>query len=415
MSKARNGEGSIFATRDAKTGRVKYWNVEISLGKKPSGDRDRTRRRTKTESGAVALRSRLIAEKQRGRLTTIDADTVATYGIGWVRDVKAHQVRATTAADYEARLRREIIPMLGSVRMVDLKPAQIVTWMARLRDSGKSAATVNGARQVLRGMCKHAFRSGVLASNPVDATDPVKKQRDDPTQVREPWSQLEAHGVLNAARDHDLDGYLHVMLHTGLRPGEAMGLRWEDVDLEQRTLTVNGTLKAGRALMPDGQGVVTQVRNDPKTLRSQRTIPVAQALVEALERQQMRQSVQRMAANEWTETGYVFTTSVGTPYWPSNLRKKYQRFLVGIGVRYIRLHDIRHTVVRLALGEGEVPIEQVSQAVGHTRIDTTKQIYAGYVPRYNDKFVEGVSSTLPAASGPQPPRPDDASTDVHAP
>jgi integrase len=169
---------------------------------------------------------------------------------------------------------------------------------------------------------------------------------------------------------------------------------------------ITGTLTDAQFFMPDGQGVVRQVRNDPKTFASRRDLPISEALAESLDRQQMRQAVQEMSAgHRWKHTGYVFTSQVGTPFFLSNLRKKYQKFLQEIDIRYIRLHDMRHTVARIALDSGKVPIEQASQALGHTRIDTTKQIYAGYVPRYNEEFVAGISQVLPAASRPNPPEP----------
>ena len=412
MAKARNGEGSIFARKDKK-GKTIGYAVEMSMGFKANGKRDRTRRRAKTYKEALALRTRMANEHLDGRLTIIHAETVSTYGIRWVREVKAQQVRGSTAADYEARLRREVFPMLGTIRMVDLKPVHVDRWMAALRKAGKSANTVNGARQVLGAMCKHANRTGIIPTNPVLATDPVKRQKGDPTQVKEPWSLDEVYKVLREACDDPLDGFLHVMLHLGLRPGEAMGLRWEDVDLTKRTLTITGTLTDTQVFMPDGQGVVRQVRNDPKTAASRRILPIDEALAASLDRQQMRQAVQHVSAGErWKDTGYVFTTSVGTPFSLSNLRKKYQKFLDRIEVRYIRLHDLRHTVARMALDSGNVPIEQASQALGHTRIDTTKQIYAGYVPRYNEKFVAGLSGILPAAPRPNPPEPGEAHVEI---
>ena len=85
---------------------------------------------------------------------------------------------------------------------------------------------------------------------------------------------------------------------------------------------------------------------------------------------------------------------VGTPVSSSNLRKRYQRFLDEIGVRYIRLHDLRHTVARVALEAG-ILLEHVSQVLGHTRIDTTKQIYAGHVPRFTKNFADTYSECLP--------------------
>jgi len=412
MTKARNGEGSIFPIKNKK-GKTTGYAVEMSLGFKANGKRNRTRRQVKTLKEALDLRTRMANDFLDGRLTIINAETVSTYGIPWVREVKAQQVRQTTAANYEARLRCEVFPMLGTIRMVDLRPADVDRWMAALRSAGKSANTVNGARQVLGAMCKHANRTGIIPTNPVLATDPVKRQKGEPTQVQEPWTLEEIHEVLDAARDNALDGFLHAMLHLGLRPGEAIGLRWEDVDLNERKVKITGTLTDAQLFMPDGQGIVRQVRNDPKTSASRRILPISDALAESLDRQQMRQAVQEMSAgHRWKQTGYVFTSQVGTPFSRSNLRKKYMQFLQEVDVRFIRLHDLRHSVARIALDSGKVPIEQASQALGHTRIDTTKQIYAGYVPRYNEEFVAGISQVLPAASRPNPPESGPARVEI---
>ncbi len=413
MSKARNGAGSIFKITKP-NGTIK-WVVEFTLGYGPNGKRKRTRREFNSKKEALDAQIRLANENLDGRLTLINGETVRTFGLQWVQEVKAPRVRPSTAADYEARLRREVFPSLGNVRMIDLTPARVDRWIAALRRNGRSSSTVNGARTILSGMCKYAEKIGLISRNPVAATDPVKRQPGDRTQVCEPWSRDEVWTVLEAVRDemapNSLDAYLHLMLHTGLRPGEALGLRWEDVDLHAERFWVTGTLKEMRALMPDGTGVVRPVRNDPKTASSRRDLKIDDALHAAFVRQQMMQGVQRMSAGDrWKESGYVFTTSVGTPCSLSNLRKQYQAFLGRAGVRYIRLHDIRHTVARLSLQDGKVPIEMTSQALGHSRIDTTKQIYAGHVPRFTDEFTAGVSNSLPPAPETFGPNPDASQT-----
>jgi integrase len=409
MTKARNGEGSTFKITKP-SGKVKYV-VEMTLGYDPTGKRKRTRREFNTRKEANDARIRLASENLDGRLTIINAETVRKYGLQWVRDVKAREVRNNTASDYEARLRREVFPSLGNVRMTDLTAMHVERWIASLIRKGLSASTINGARAVLSGMCNYAELTGVINKNPVRLTRTVKRKMGDRTQVREPWSREEVWTVLNEIRaemgDNPLDGFLHLMLHTGLRPGEALGLRWIDIDFETRKFMVTGTLKEAREILPNGQGVVRLVRNAPKTAASRRPLPIDDALYAALTRQQMLREVQRITAGDkWKESGYVLTTSVGTGCSVNNLRKQYRAFLDRIGVRYIRFHDLRHTVARLALDEGNVPIEQASQALGHTRIDTTKQIYAGYVPRYNDEFTKGLSNVLPPCPESFRPNPD---------
>lgn len=394
-NKARNGDGSIRRAKDGKT-----YIVEISVGYRPDGSRRRTRRTARTLEQAKKLRIELLRQQQQGLLTEQRIDTVNTYGLWWAGQVKPDLIRPTTATDYEDRLRRYVLPYLGNVRMVDLTPQHVQKWIHRLRADGKSPSTVNGARRVLFGLCKHAERQGVIARNPVAATDPVRK---DPnmTQVRQPWTFEETRKVLEqAVGEPRLDCFLHLMLHLGLRPGEALGLRWQDIDEVQQTISITGTLKEARAILPDGRGIVRQHRNQPKTKHSARTIAMDDALIAALQRQRLVQIAQRAEAGDrWVtdvDADYVITNAVGRGTSISNLRKRYMAFLASIGVRYIRMHDLRHTVAKLAL-EADIPIEHVSQTIGHTRIDTTKQIYAGFVPRYTANFVHVMGNLLPPA------------------
>ena len=173
MSKARNGDGALWF--DSKT---KKWIVEISLRTGPGGKRRRTRRTFDTQTTAKEARRRLLADRDAGLLTEIRNDTVSVYGLKWVKDVKALQVRPGTASDYEYRLRHEIIPYLGKIKVTELSTHAVENWLATLRRSGKSAATVNGARQVLLALCKHALRNRIIPFNPVELTAPVRRQKE---------------------------------------------------------------------------------------------------------------------------------------------------------------------------------------------------------------------------------------------
>jgi integrase len=393
MPKRGNGEGSVWYDEGSRR-----WMAEVSLPTGPGGKRQRTRRRFLTRAEAVKARTKMLAERDQGLLTIVRNETVLDYGLHWARNVKALAVRPSTAADYEYRLRQYIAPYLGHIRLSDLTADHIERWLQTMRRSGKSAPTVNGARQVLHGICRHALRNRVIPFNPVESTQPVRRHPDDPTQVRPAWSLVEVTTVLAAAReDDDLDTFLHAMLHLGLRPGEALALRWADVQADR--LWVNHTLKQDRRILPDGRGVVRLRLDAPKTAKSQRPLPIPAGLAAAFERQRLRTSIRNVSnPADWVDSDFVIVSRRGTPVHPSNLRRRYLKFLQEIGIRYIRFHDLRHTVATLALGEGNLPIEKASQALGHTRIDTTKQIYASHVPRYNDDFVEAIGCLLPEAA-----------------
>jgi hypothetical protein len=131
--KARNNEGSIFK-KTLKGGTVVY-KVEISLGKKANGKRRRTQKTFKTLAEAKRGRVRMLKAQQESRLMEVRNETVYTYALWWVREVKPQHIRGTTASDYEDRLRRYVFPFLGHIRMVDLKTEHIVSWMNELKRS----------------------------------------------------------------------------------------------------------------------------------------------------------------------------------------------------------------------------------------------------------------------------------------
>ena len=163
-----------------------------------------------------------------------------------------------------------------------------------------------------------------------------------------------------------------------MRRGEILGLCWDEVDIDKGEITITGTLKELRKVLPSGQAVVVLKKDSPKTQASKRTVglpwPVAQAIMRHREYQQLRQ----LESPNWQKSNFVFTSSTGTAVYPSNFVSRFKRFLAASGLRQIRIHDLRHTMAQLALSGG-VRIEAVSETLGHTRMDTTKSIYASRV------------------------------------
>lgn len=395
-SKGANGTGSIFKVTLPSGKNV--WKVQVTLGRKSDGKPNRTTRTAQTKPEAQKLLRTLLKQKDDGVLAQVSSQTVATFAMHWAREVKPLSVRQTTASGYEDLIRRYVIPNIGNVKMTDLRPLHVQKLITSLKAQGLSANTINQTRRITHGFCEYAIRQGIIHFNPAHATDPVKRQSHDKTQVKSPWSLEEATTALRKGRlDDDVDCLLYIMLFTGFRPGEALGLRWEDIDDVTQRIHVTGTLREERRMTGDGTGVVRLRRNDPKTAHSRRTLPIQPELRDALERQRLRHSVWKTtASDEWQDSGYVLCTRIGTPMNPSNIRKKFYRFLETSGIRRIRLHDLRHVVAKSAL-EADTRIEDVSQALGHTRIDTTKQIYAGVVPRLNERFSQGVGDLFTTA------------------
>jgi integrase len=392
-SRSAYGDGAIWSVR--KPNGAIVWKVEISLGLSDDGKRRKTRRTVATKAEAIELRRVLNAKKLQGELQKKVSVRFEDFSIHWVREVKTQRVRATTASDYEYRVRQYLIPYFLGQNIDEIRPVEIQRWTSKLRSKGLSTNTVNGARRILFGIFRYAVRQGVVPTNPVEATDALKSQPDEVSQVRLHWSKQEAIQVLAAARKTpELDLFIYLAIFLGLRHGELLGLTWSALDLENQTLSVVQTLTDLRTVNPDGTGQVRSVVNPPKTAASRRTLHLSEQNMAAIERHKRIQSIRRLQSGDlWVETDYIFTSTIGTPMSQTNSLKAFKDFVRSNGLRYIRIHDIRHTTAVLALEAG-ASLEWISQAFGHTGTEITKSVYAPYVQVLNDKFVESLAKYL---------------------
>jgi integrase len=196
---------------------------------------------------------------------------------------------------------------------------------------------------------------------------------------------------LEKFRETPLDTFVHVGALLGLRRGEIIGLSWSDIDFDSNYLYVRHSARELTVRRPDGSSQTTLVLNDPKTKHSRRKVEMNAALVESLRRQQLRQKKAKLAAGSaWTETDAVFTSSVGTRLFPSNVHKQYKKLTQDLGLRYVRIHDLRHTVAHLLLDD-EIPLESVSRLLGHSSLSITMDIYAQNVQSVADRGARGMA------------------------
>lgn len=228
---------------------------------------------------------------------------------------------------------------------------------------GYGTRMVQQVHSVLRNALQSAMRDELLTRN-VASLVRVKTPTYD---IGRGLSVEQSRTLIASTRGHRLHAAIVVALYLGLRRAEVLGLRWADVDLDAGRLEVAQTLQRveGRLqLLP------------PKTRRSRRTYPLPTPCVVALKAHRVAQGRERLAAGEvWTDSGMVFTTTVGTPVDPDNFSRTWERMRVVLGEPPVRFHDLRHTCVTLLLDAG-VPPHIVRDVVGHSALDVTMSIYA---------------------------------------
>ena len=220
---------------------------------------------------------------------------------------------------------------------------------------------------VLRRALGQALKWGLVARNVATLVDPPRVQRREV----QPLGPDQARAILAAVQGDRLEALYSVALAVGLRRGEALGLRWTDVEFDAGALAV-------RAALQRVNGKLQLVQ--PKTARSRRTIALPQSVIVALHRHRVRQLQERLLAGQrWHDTGFVFTTTLGTPLDPRNVYRHFQRALDKAGLPRKRFPDLRHTCATLLLAQGVHP-RVVMDILGHSQIALTMDTYSHVIP-----------------------------------
>ncbi len=364
MSKRRGPhEGSIYQRKSDNrwVGQLDMGYVETSQGR---------RRRYRSVYGAtrgdVAERfTKLLREQHTGTLTTAGRETVGTYAASWLGEKSG--LRPSTRRVYGWIIQRHLIPEIGTLRLEKLTPADVRRMLRRRADAGLSPRRVHHFRAVLRAMLAQAVRDGLIGRNVAALSDAVRVPEHE-TRV---FTPEQARSFLAVIQGDRLEALYGVVLALGLRQSEALGLRWQDVELDGRELhVVNGLQRIDGALrlIP------------PKTRRSRRTINLPDVAVTALRSHRTSQLEERLlAGGRWQDTGHVFTTSVGTPLDGTAVTHRFQRLLAEAGLPRLRFHDLRHTAATLLLVQG-VPARVVMDILGHSSITLTMNTYAHVLP-----------------------------------
>ena len=368
---------------------AKVWKADIQTGIKPNGKPRMKRVTAPTKKEVLEKASEVYLRALNGELAPQGHERFETFADRWLNIFKAPQARTLTTEDYRYKLDHWIIPVFGHQRLDAITTSQISQWLQGLSRSGYSNATINGVRQVLGAVMKFAAINGVIAKNPVVNTPVYRRDRRHSVNVQEPWNPEEARAALAAVKSTPSELFGTLLLYFGLRKSEAIGLKWSDFNFEALTFTIRRSIREAPVTDREGKRRYRLVEDEPKTASSRRTLKVSRPVVDAL----MRHREAQQASGHFDPTGWVFTSSSGGIQSPSSAHRRLQRILAANGIRRIRIHDIRHTSIILALGEG-TPIEAVSQGAGHSRLDTTKSIYAPYVQSLADRYSDDLSRTL---------------------
>ena len=320
------------------------------------------------EEAAQKLHAAMQKHKQ-GALVIGPRQTLGQFLDRWLQDSVKPTNRPRTYETYSEKARLHIVPDLGNVPLANLAPQHLQQLYAKKLEAGLAPATVNLIHVVLHRSLKQAQRSGVVGRNVAEDVDPPARTRLDGTDKALTAPQIGR--LLVAMRGHRYEPLWRILLATGLRFGEAAALRWEDVDLNERTVAVRRSLTR----VPGGYAFTP-----PKTARGRRIIPLPAAAAETLRTHQDHQElVQRAQASSWEPLDLVFPNSLGKPLREAPVLAAFHKVLEQAGLPRHRLHDLRHTYAT-RLFANNAHVRAVQELMGHSRSDMTLEIYASSVP-----------------------------------
>lgn len=360
-SKRTNGTGSVYRDRSRGT-----WVGEAII----DGKRRRVVRPTKVLASAAILA--LLRDDSEGIAVPDGNATVSTVLDLWAARVLANRPLAPSSAENYDWALRVLRSELGGVRLRSLDVARIEKALDRIatgttggaRGRPVSQRTLKLMRSTLAQALDFAVRRKMIASNPARIAELTPTAAR--TTPRRALTPAEAETLWSALDGERLGPLFKLMLTTGLRPGEALGVTWSAVDLDAGRLEV---LRAVRR--ENGRPVLVDVL---KTDASHRTISLPAPAVDVLRAQRVAVTAARLAAARWTDADLAFPTASGGPWDPSNVRKELTRICTAAGIERITPHELRHSAASLLSDRG-VPLELIADLLGHRDVTMLARVY----------------------------------------
>jgi integrase len=364
------------------------WLVRVPRGRDGAGTRlyhNRTVYGSKKE--AEAYLTKVLREVQTGTFVEASSRSIADFVSDWLDTTASQRVRPRTLSDYRWLAERYIFPDLGGRTLSQVHASDIQRAYAALTARGLSPRTVRYAHSVLHGALEHAVRWQALARNPAKLVTLPRAERREMNALDADQSRT----FLRAAREDRWFALWLLLISGGMRPGEALGLKWSDVD--------GNRLRIQRSLVRASNH--SWSLTEPKTARARRTVVLPAIALQALVELQDRQAVERATAGYgWTEHGLIFTTGTGTPLdYRVLVRRHFKKLLTQAKLPIIRPYDLRHTSATLLLGAGE-NVKVVSERLGHTSAALTLDVYSHVLPHMQHDAAERLGHLLldPAAA-----------------
>lgn len=347
------------------------YTIIIDIGKGSDGKRKQKwyggyKRKKDAEKDLV----KLLHQLETNSYINPDKITLGEYLNQWMADYVETNLAPKTIEGYRVNIERHIIPSIGGIVLQKLQPIHIQQFYKSKLQNGRldgkgglSAKSIIYIHRNLREALNHAVKLQLIQRNVADAVE-VPRQKVFRAKF---LTEKQIQDLLKSLKNTDI--YIPVLLAVGigLRRGEALGLKWKDIDFENKTITVT------RSLLPSKNGLIF---HDPKTEHSKRVISVSESIMEELKKhQESQEEYKKILGQAYNDNDLVCCLNDGSLINPASFSHRFSRTLEKSKLPHVRFHDLRHTNATLML-KHNIPAKVASERLGHSNIGITLDLYS---------------------------------------
>lgn len=349
------------------------YSLVIELDKSPEGKR---RQKWITVKGSKKQAEKKLTEilnkRDTGNYLEPDKATLTDYLDRWIIEYVMVNLSPRSAEGYQDIVRAHFIPEIGNIPLSQLKPEHLQRYYADKLDKGLSAQTIRHHHTLLHKALQTAIEWNLIIRNVADAVKPPRVQRKE----MQTWNEVEIMQFLEAAKDSFYYEIFYLALFTGLRRSELLALRWSDIDMILGQIHINRSLhilKGGKIHF-----------KAPKTASGRRTVALPPSALLLLNEYRQKKEVESLMLNIPIQDSDLVFNNLGKPVLPLTVSHAWSKLVKKTGLKYIRLHDARHSHASLLLKQGIHP-KIVQERLGHSSIVITLDTYSHVTPGLQEK------------------------------
>lgn len=345
----------------------------VDIGRDPVTKKRRQKRVSgfTSQKKAREAMTEMITELNKGVYVEPTSDSFEKYINSWL-DHKEKRVTYGTYSHYKSYAVNHIIPAIGHIKVQDLRPMHLQDFYDALIGQGQlSKRSIHHIHRIIANCLNMAVKMGEMQTNIATVVEPVRV----PKTEQKYWDVDDAEVFIEAARGHIHFIAFYLAIFTGMRQGEILGLKWDSVDFDSKTIYVQRSIKR-----VDGGGKLDEL----KSVSSYRSISISNRLIHELKEHRTKQNKHRlMIGKDYDNQGFVVATKTGTFVLSSNISRAFRLIRDKLDIKQIRFHDLRHTHASLLFKQKEHP-KVVQERLGHSSIEITMDTYSHMMPNMQE-------------------------------